>query len=257
MAERDHRGVHARGDRAAVGRALADGEQLDGAAHLLGGGEVGGGDLGHALAVDVVQAHAGVEGDPGEDGGLGSGVEALDVGGRVGLGVPERGGLVEGLLVAGARGVHLVEDEVGGAVDDAEDPVDLVAGEGLAQRPDQRDGTGDGGLVVEVPAVLGGGGVQRGAVLGEERLVGRDDGGAVLEGGGDEGAGGLDPPDDLHHDVDVAAFDEGGGVGGDQGGVDALADLGGPAYGHSGEFEGGADPGGEVLRVRRHDARHL
>ena len=97
VAQRDHRRVHARGDGPAVGGALADGEQLDGAAHALGGGDVGGGDLGDALAVHVVEAHAGVEGDPGEDGGLGGGVEALDVGGRVGLGVAEGGGLVERL----------------------------------------------------------------------------------------------------------------------------------------------------------------
>ena len=102
VAERDHRGVHAGGDGLPVGGALADGEELDGAAHALGGGDVGGGDLGQALAVDVVEAYAGVEGDPGEDGGLGGGVEALDVGGRVGLGVSEGGGLVERLGVAGA-----------------------------------------------------------------------------------------------------------------------------------------------------------
>ncbi len=257
MAERDHRGVHARGDGRAVRGPLADGEQLDGAAHLLGGAEVGGGDLGHALAVDVVEAHARVEGDPGEDGGLGGGVEAFDVGGRVGLGVPQGGGLVQSLLVPGAGRVHLVEDEVGGAVDDAEHAVDLVTGEGLAQRPDQRDGTGDGGLVVEVAAVLLGRGVQGGPVLGEQGLVGGDDGGAVLEGGGDEGPGGLDPADHLDHDVDVPAFDEGGGVGGDEGGVDALAHLGGPPYGHARELHGRPDPRGEVVGVRRHDARHL
>ncbi len=198
-----------------------------------------------------------MEGDPGEDGGLGGGVEALDVGGGVGLGVPERGGLVQRLLVPGAGGVHLVEDEVGGAVDDAEHAVDLVAGEGLAQRADQRDGTGDGGLVVEVPAVDLGGGVQGGAVLGEERLVGGDDRGAVLEGGGDEGAGGLDAADHLDHHVDVAAFDERGGVGGDQGGVDALPDAVRAADGDPGQFDRGADPRGEVGGVRRHDARHL
>lgn len=72
-----------------------------------------------------------------------------------------------------------------------------------AQRPDQRDGTGDGGLVVEVRVVVPGDGVQRCAVLGEKGLVGGDDGGAVLERGGDEGAGGLDTADDLDDDVDV------------------------------------------------------
>lgn len=101
VAERDHRGVDPGGDRLPVGRALADREELDRAAHALGGGEVGGGDLRDALAVHLVQAYAGVEGDPGEDGGLGGGVEALDVGGRVGLRVPEGGGLVQRFRVAG------------------------------------------------------------------------------------------------------------------------------------------------------------
>ena len=51
---------------------------------------------------------------------LGGRVEALDVGGRVGLGVAERCRLLQRLGEAGAGGVHPVQDEVGGAVDDAE-----------------------------------------------------------------------------------------------------------------------------------------
>lgn len=127
MAERDHRGVHAGGDGIAVGGALADREELDGTAHAAGGGDVGGGDLGDALAVHLPDLHPGVEGDPGEDGSLRGGVEALDVGGGVGLGVTEGGGLVERLGVPGSARVHPVEDEVGRAVDDAQHPVDLVA----------------------------------------------------------------------------------------------------------------------------------
>jgi hypothetical protein len=99
--------------------------------------------------------------------------------------------------------------------------------------------------------------VQVGAVLGEEGLVGGDDGGAVLEGGGDEAPGGLDPADHLDDDVNVTAFDEGGGVGGDQLGGNALTDLGGPPYGDSRQLHRGSDAGGEVVGVRRHDARHL
>ena len=106
-------------------------------------------------------------------------------------------------------------------------------------------------------AVLVGDGVQRGAVLGEEGLVGGDDGRAALEGRGDERAGGLDAADDLDDHVDVAAFDEGGGVGGDEGRVDALTHPVRPAHGDAREFDGGPDPGGEVVGVRRHDARHL
>ena len=65
----------------------------------------------------------------GQDRGLGRGVEALDVGGRVGLGVAQRLGLGQRLGEARAGGVHPVQDEVRGAVDDAEHAVHRVAGE--------------------------------------------------------------------------------------------------------------------------------
>ena len=158
--------------------------------------------------MDVGGGDPGVEGQRGQDRGLGGGVEALDVGGRVGLGVPELLGLLERLGEAGAGGVHLVEDEVGGAVDDAEHPGDLVAGERLAQRAQDRDRAGDGGLVVEVAAGLLGGLEEGRAVLGEQRLVGGDHRGAVLERGQDQRAGRLDAADHLDDQVDVVAGDQ-------------------------------------------------
>jgi hypothetical protein len=53
------------------GEPLADGQQLDVAAQCLGRGEVLGADLCDALAVDVVGGDPGVEGDGGQDRGLG------------------------------------------------------------------------------------------------------------------------------------------------------------------------------------------
>ena len=241
--------MHPRRDGRSVGTVLerADREQLDHAAHLGGGGDVAGGDLGDALAVHVGGGDAGVEGEAGQDRGLGGGVEALDVGGRVGLGVPELLGLLERLVEAGAGGVHPVEDEVGGAVDDAEHAGDPVAGERLAQRTQDRDRAGDGGLVVEVAAGLLGGREQGAAVLGEQGLVGRDHAGAVLERGEDQRAGGLDAADHLDHDVDVVAGDQGLGVGGEQvlGQVD-VARQAEPAYGDAGQLDRGADARREV-----------
>lgn len=99
--------------------------------------------------------------------------------------------------------------------------------------------------------------MQSGAVLGEQRLVGGDDTRAVLEGGHDECAGRLDTADDLDDDVDVAPFDQGGRIGGDQRGVDTLPRLRGTADGDTGELDGRADARGEVVGVRRHDASHL
>ena len=80
--------------------------------------------------------------------------------------------LLDGLGEPGAGGVHLVEHVVGGAVDDAEDLAHVVARQRLADRAQDRDRAGDGGLVVEVDPEPVGRGIQVGAVLGEQRLVG-------------------------------------------------------------------------------------
>ena len=227
-------------------------------AHLAGRGDVGGGDLGDALAVDVGGGDPGVEGQAGQDRGLGRGVEALDVGGRVGLGVAELLRLLERLVEAGAGGVHLVEDEVGGAVDDAEHPGHPVAGQRLAQRPQDRDRAGDGGLEVEVAAGLLGGLEQRRAVLGEQRLVGGDDRRAVLERGQDQRPGRLDAADHLDHQVDVAAGDQAVRVGGEQpvGHVDVARRVE-AAYGDADQLDRRADPGGEVAGLLGEQPHHL
>ena len=192
MAPRDHRRVHADGDGVVavlVGRSSQIASSLTTEPIVPGGLDVGRGHLGDALAVHVGGGHPGVEGQRGQDRGLGGGVEPLDVGGRVGLGVAELLGLLERLGEAGARAVHLVEDEVGGAVDDAEHPGHPVAGQRLAQRPQDRDGAGHGGLVVEVAAGLLGRLEEGRPVLGEQRLVGGDHARAVLERGEDQACG--------------------------------------------------------------------
>ena len=116
-----------------------------------------------------------------EDRGLLRGVVALDVGGRVGLGVAEALRVGEHVLELGALGVHAVEDVVGRAVDDAHDPLHAVAGERVAQRPDDRDRAGRGGLVVDLRADLVGGVEDLGAVGGQQRLVGGHDVGAGVD----------------------------------------------------------------------------
>ena len=115
------------------------------------------------------------ERDRGDDRRLRAGVEALDVGGGVALGEPERLRLGQRGAVVGALLGHLGEDEVGGAVDDAHHAADRLAAQALAQRADQRDAAGDGGLEQQVDAGVVGGGVQLGADVGEQLLVRGDD----------------------------------------------------------------------------------
>ena len=70
-------------------RRWARGDLADGAVELLGVGEVDGLDGGDGLGGDGVGVELGVERDAREDAELGAGVEAVDIGGGVGLGVAE------------------------------------------------------------------------------------------------------------------------------------------------------------------------
>ena len=184
-----------------VRRPFDDGEQLDHVPRLRRPGDVVGGDGRDALAVHVSRAHAGVEGERGEDRGLGRGVEALDVGGRVGLGVAVRLGLLDGEREVLARRRHLVEHVVGGAVHDAEDARDAVARERLAHGPDQRDRPADGGLEVQVDPGLLGRRVQRGPVLAQQLLVRGHHGRPGGHRPEDHRPGGFDAADQLDDDV--------------------------------------------------------
>ena len=115
--------------------------------------------------MDVLQVEARVEGQRRQDRGLGGGVVAFDVGRGVGLGVAEALGLGEGVGELRAGGVHLVQDEVGGAVDDAQHAGDAVAGQAVADGPQDGDGAGHGGLVGQLDAGLVRLFVEGGAVL--------------------------------------------------------------------------------------------
>ena len=256
---RDHRRVHPHGNvlRAVGGeRALADGQQLDRAAHRLGAGQVGGGDLADALAVDVGRGDPRVERQAGQDRGLRCGVEAVDVRGGIGFGVAERRGLGQRLVEARAGGVHAGQDEVGGAVDDADDPGDPVAGERLAQWPQQRDRTGDGGLVVEVDTGLGRRVVQRRAVLGKQRLVRADHALAGVQRGEQQRAYRLDTADHLDDEVDVVADDKRLGVGREQIRRD-VGVLRRPAHRHTGQFERNAHASRQVVGLLVHEPHDL
>ena len=136
MRERDHRRVDAHGHVAVD--FFGDGQQLDDVAQRPRRRDVVDGHARDALAVDVVRRDAGAEGDAGNDRGFGGRVEAFDVGGRVGLGVPELLGFGQRVVERRAGLGHGREDVVGRSVDDAHDPADAITGERFTQRPQQR-----------------------------------------------------------------------------------------------------------------------
>ena len=152
--------------------------------------------------------------------------------------------------------VHLGQDVVGGAVDDAGHPQHGVTGQRLGQRADHRDGAGDGRLEVEVDVGAFGGLGQLAGGCGQQRLVGRHHRLAVLEGGQDRLAGRLDRAHHLDDDVDVVARHQLVDVVGEQ--VDRHAAVGGDAaHPDAAQLQRRADASGQVGGAVLDDADNL
>ena len=196
----DQRGMHADVD-AGVGVAC-DAQQLDGVAELAGLGDVLGADGTDTLLVHIVGGNAGAKADGGEDGRLAGGVEAVDIGGRVGLGIALGLRVGKHVSVIGALGVHARQDIVGGAVEDAGDGQDLVTHQVVLERADDGDAATAAGLALNLHAahtrLLG----ERLDMTAQQGLVGRDDVLAVLEGGGEDLGRGVLASDELDDDID-------------------------------------------------------
>ena len=110
---------------------------------------------------------------------------------------------------------HLREDVVRRAVHDAEHPGDAIAGQRLAQRPDQGDAPGHRGLERQVGGARVGGGLQLGAGAREQLLVPGDDGLARGERPQHQRPGGLEPAEQLQDHLDIRVVDDRRAVGGE------------------------------------------
>ena len=151
------------------------------------------------------------EGEAGQDDELVDRVEALDVAGRVRLRVAqalrlgERRRVVErGRLVG-----HRAQDEVGRAVDDAADAARSGSpARSDGQRPEDRDPAADRRLEPERRAGPPGDRLELRAVVGDDVLVGGDDGLAHRQRGGDQRVGRLVATHQLDDDVDVVVGHE-------------------------------------------------
>ena len=148
-----------------------------------------------------------------EDRGLVERVEAVDVERRVRLGEPELLRVAQHVLERLARPLHLGEDVVAGAIEDAVDRLDPGADEAVAHRADDRDAAADGRAEEEVDALLRGEREELRAGLGEELLVGGHDGLARLERLLHELLRDAGAADELDDDVDRRVADRGAGVG--------------------------------------------
>ena len=155
---------------------LGAGDLADGAAELVGVDEIDGADGADGVAGDCIRLHDGAQADAGENDQLGAGVVAIHIVGGVGFG---KAGLLrpgEGFGKRDAFALQLGEDVVAGAVEDAADLVETIAGEAFLQGVDDGNAAGDRGPEGKSSAVLAGQGRELRTVLGDELFVGSDDG---------------------------------------------------------------------------------
>ena len=173
MAEvgRHHGRVHALLDAAV--RHQRDAEQLDAVAEIVGRLDVGLRHAFNALDVDLVERHTGAEGEARQQGELVRGVETADVEAGIGFRIALRLRFLEHVGKGAMLLEHLREDVVAGAVENAVDAPDFIAGERFPHGLDDRDAASDRRLEVEGNVVFLGKPRELSAVLGEQRLVGR------------------------------------------------------------------------------------
>ena len=167
--------MHADADRPPSTRSAVP-DQLEAEAELAGVLHVVGGDVLDALVGDLVEVHRRVERQPREDRHLRRGVLAVDVVGRVGLGVAERA------APRPARRRRRRRSRPSRLRMKFVVPLTIPwmrstcgAGQRLLQHADRRHDAGDRGLEAQLHAVLARGRPQLLAVLAEQLLVGGDD----------------------------------------------------------------------------------
>ena len=139
-------------------------------------------------------------------------VLAVDVQRRVGLGVAELLGLLQGLIEVHALRGHFRENIVARAVEYAQHAADAVAGERAAQGLDDGHGAGHAGLVAQDQVLFAGETHELGAFHGQKGLVGRDHVLAVLKGPGHERERRVDTAHELHEHIDIRIIGQIGGI---------------------------------------------
>ena len=228
-------------------------QQLDDVTHVVGGFQIKRGDVADALGEHVVDLHAAVERDGGQDGDLRRRIEAVDVGGGVGLGEALRLRLGERVVVGHVVLDHAREHVVGGAVDDAHDRGDLVGDERVLQRVDDGDAAADRRLEGDLAVRLARGAHDLLAVGGHDGLVRRDDVLAGRKRAQDDLARRRGAADELDHDVDLGVGHHLVPVGGEDAAEPAGLGLLGAARAYAHDLQVDPEMAREVLAVLLQD----
>ena len=154
--------------------------------------EIGGGDVVDAGRLDVCGRHTAAGELANQNRQLLDGIDAADVLRRVGLGETATLRLDERRVVLGCSAVHLRQDEVGRAVDDAGQGREGGGIRPSRERAEEWHAGDDAGFVAQGDAGARGRVLQLVAVMCHERLVRGDDGEAAADGLEDQGACRLD-----------------------------------------------------------------
>src|SRR5690606_36436136 len=235
-AHADQRGVHAQLD--AVVAAASDAQQLDAVTQAGRMLDVFRLELGNALNAGLVELHRNAECQRGQQGQLVRRIDPFDVEGGIGFRIAQTLGFGQYRVEGQAARLHLGEDEVGGAVDDASDPLDAVGGQTFTHRLDDGDAPGHGSLEGHHHAVLAGRVENLVAVHGQHGLVGGHHVLALTDGFHHPFEGRGFPTDQLDHDVDARIAGDLQAVGGDVhiGITQQLARFLDITHGHCGDF---------------------
>ncbi len=149
-----------------------DAQQLHAIAEFVRRRQIGGRNRGNAFDIDRALVDLGAERKARQDRELLRGVVTLDIETRIGLGIAQPLRLLqafgEGHLVL----LHPREDVIAGAVQDAIDALERIAGHAFAQGFDDRNGAADRRLEIERDVFAFGKRRKLAAMLGEQRLVG-------------------------------------------------------------------------------------
>jgi hypothetical protein len=181
-----------------------DAEQLDAVAELFGEVDVEPRNVPDALRVDPVEIDRAAETDTSQDRQLVRGIDAVDVEARIGFGIAELLRFRQDLGEFVRALAHRRQDVVRGAVQDAVDALQPVAGETFSQPLDDRDAARDGGLECENESALLGPRSEPRPVMRHQCLVRRHDVLAMIEGGVEHlPCDAVGAADQLDDDVDL------------------------------------------------------
>ena len=174
----------------------------NGAAEIARITEVDGGDGGDGPGNDLLGIDLHAQRKAHEDGELGAGVESAHVFSGVGLGVAF--GLRFGQHGRVFRaGLHFAQDEIAGAVENAFDALDAIAGHALLKAGNDGDSAGHGRAVLEMAALGRGQPLQVDAVKGNEFFVGGDNAFAGFKSAAHPGSRGIESAGQLDDHIDI------------------------------------------------------